>query len=60
MQNLIGTKEACRLLDIDKATLYRWISEERLAPAMKLPQKNGPYLFDRADIESLARARADA
>jgi excisionase family DNA binding protein len=51
--DLIGSTEACRLLDIDKRTLVRWISAGRVIPAYRLPGKNGAYLFRRADIEAL-------
>lgn len=57
--DLIGSAEACRLLGIDKATLTRWVSQDRLEPAHKLPAKNGAFLFNRADIERLRDEIAD-
>lgn len=52
--DLIGSKEACRILDVDRATLMRWVQSGRLSAATKLPGKNGAFLFDRAVINELA------
>jgi hypothetical protein len=58
-QDLIGTAEVARLLDVDPATISRW-SDERLKPeerrlhiALRLPGKTGAKLFRRADVEAL-------
>ena len=56
--DLIGTKEASRILDVDKATITRWVQTGHLTAAHKLPGPNGLYLFHRADIETLAKQRA--
>lgn len=56
---LIGSKDACRILNIDKATLSRWVTAGTLTPALQLPGRNGAYLFHRAHIEQLAAQRAD-
>lgn len=53
VSDLIGSREACRILDIDKATLSRWISAGRIEPVTQLPGKNGAYLYHRRDIEAL-------
>jgi len=55
---IIGSTEACTILKIDKATISRWVAAGRITPAGKLPRKNGAFLFNRADIEALAQARA--
>ena len=55
--DLIGSKDACRILNVDRATLVRWVWAGELTPAMKLPSKNGAYLFARADIDTLAASR---
>jgi predicted site-specific integrase-resolvase len=55
---IIGSTEACTILNIDKATISRWVAAGRITPAGKLPRKNGAFLFNRADIEALAQARA--
>jgi excisionase family DNA binding protein len=54
--DLIGTKEACRILDVDKATISRWVHAGKLTPRLKLPSGNGAYLFARVDIERLKEA----
>lgn len=58
--DLIGSTESCRILLIDKATLTRWVADEKITAAHKLPGKNGAYLFNRADVERLAAERAEA
>ena len=57
---LIGSSESCRILEIHPATLVRWVASGRIAPAHKLPGKNGAYLFQRADVEALAAERDKA
>lgn len=46
---LIGTKEAARLLDRDKSIVTRYAHDGRL-PFQKLPGRNGVMLFKRADV----------
>lgn len=52
--DLISMKEACRILDKDKATLGRWCRDGKIAPAYKGEGRNGVMLFLRSDIEKLA------
>lgn len=54
--DLISMKEACRILDKDKATLGRWVRDEKVTPAYKGEGKNGVMLFRRSDIEALVAA----
>ncbi|MGH3098465.1 MAG: helix-turn-helix domain-containing protein [Streptosporangiales bacterium] len=54
----IGTAEAAEVLGCHKVTVIRWVEQGRLA-AKKLPGENGPYLFDRADVDALAARLAD-
>lgn len=60
MPDSIGSREVCQRLDIDKATLSRWVrsSPPRLTPVLKLPGKNGAMLFDPADVEAIRASRA--
>ncbi len=51
--DLISMKEACRIIDKDKATLGRWVKEGKVTPAYKGEGRNGILLFNRADIEAL-------
>lgn len=55
---LIGSREACRLLDIDKSTLSRWVESGRLPLVQKMPGANGAFVFSRATVERIAGERA--
>lgn len=57
-ETLIGSAEACDVLGIDRSTLSRWVALGHIAPALRLPGQTGAHLFDRADVERLARERA--
>lgn len=60
MQNepdLIGAREACRILDVNRSTLTRWVEAGRLTPKVRLPGDNGAHLFDRGDVERLHAER---
>lgn len=54
LPDLIGTTEAAQIIDVDKATLTRWVASGRIAAATKLPKKNGAYLFTRDEVERVA------
>lgn len=51
--------QVCEDLDIDRATLVRWVAREIAAPAMKLPGPNGAYLFAPAEVDRLRELRGD-
>lgn len=53
-QPLIGTTEAARILDVDKATLTRWVASSRVPIVGRMPKANGALIFDRTVIETLA------
>jgi predicted site-specific integrase-resolvase len=55
--DLIGSKEACLILDKNRSTLVRWVRDGVLTPVHKLEGDNGAYLFARADVEALVVAR---
>lgn len=55
--DVIGAREAERLLGISQATLQRWVTNGRLPSARKLPGLRGPWLFDRSEVQELAAAR---
>lgn len=57
MRDLIGTVEACHILGIDRSTLSRWVNarEPKITPAMQLPSIRGSMLFERDDVERLAK-----
>lgn len=54
---LVGSKEACRLLDINRSTITRWVASGRLVPFAKVPGTTGGFLFALSDVEALATAR---
>jgi predicted site-specific integrase-resolvase len=58
--NIIGSTEACTILNVDKATISRWVAAGRITPVGKLPRKNGAFFFSRDAIEALATERASA
>lgn len=58
--NLIGSKRACEILEVDRATLVRMVRDGRLEPVSKMEGRNGAYVFDPAAVTRLAEARAIA
>lgn len=56
----IGSVDTCRILEIDRSTLSRWVASRQITPLMQLPGRTGAYLFDRADVERLAAERRSA
>ena len=55
---MIGTAEAARMLGVDKTTMTRRAAEGRPEPVVKLPGRNGAFLFRRADVEAQRVAAA--
>ncbi len=54
-QDLIGSAEAERILNISRATLTRWIAAGRIPLAGQLPPSGrGAFIFNRSDVERLA------
>lgn len=58
--DLIGSKDACRILGIDRSTLSRWVALGKLPLAMRLPGDKGAMLFHRRDVEALAKTEPAA
>ncbi len=52
------TAEVCKLLNIDRTTVTRWVQAGKLTPARKLPGVSGAYLYKRADIDAMLERRA--
>lgn len=50
---LLGTREVCQQFDIDKSTLTRWVRSGRIRAALKLPGRNGAFLFEPDEVERL-------
>lgn len=55
--NLIGVAEASQITGLDKRTLHRKVERGELTPVSKLPGLRGAYIFNRSEIEKLARER---
>lgn len=53
LEDLLTSVETAERLGIDRGTLTRWVQAGRIAPAMKLPGKQGAALFDPADVEHI-------
>lgn len=53
--DLIGSREVCDRLRIDRSTLSRWVAAQKIAPAMQLPGERGAFLFHPADVARLER-----
>lgn len=50
------TAEVCELLGgLDRSTVNRWVQLGKVVPAHKLPGLRGANLFDRREIEALAK-----
>lgn len=50
---LIGSREVCDQLGIDRSTLSRWVAAQKITPAMQLPGQRGAFLFWPADVARL-------
>lgn len=48
--DLIGAGEVCRMLEIDRGTLSRWVAKGKLVPLAQLDGPRGAFIFDRNDI----------
>lgn len=54
----LNSAEVCERLHIDRSTLSRWVAAGRISPAIKLPGKRGPFLFDPSEVERVAKDAA--
>lgn len=59
-QQLLSPHDVAERLGIDRTTVHRRRLAGKLHPVMKVPGKNGAYLFDADYIDSLAREDARA
>lgn len=57
---LIGSSEVCEILGIDRGSLVRRIAAGKIPVVSKLAGQTGAYVFDRAEIERIERAAAEA
>ena len=56
---LIGSREAAELLGMSRSSFSRAINRKKVIPAVKIPGSTGSYLFDKSDIEALAKGKSD-
>jgi len=57
----ITSREALEILGFtDPSTISRYVGYGKLTPSRKLPGKNGPFLFWRADVQRLAAEQRKA
>ena len=57
---LVGSGEACEIIGVPRSTFMRWVAEGRITPVHVMPGVSGAKLFRRADVEQLAREKAEA
>ena len=57
---LVGSIEAARILHVNRATFNRWAAAGHVPIAINLDGLTGAKLYERADIEALAKIRAAA
>lgn len=55
---LIGAAEAALILGVERSTMNRRLQRGDIVPLTKIDGPRGSYIFDRADIEALARGDA--
>jgi predicted site-specific integrase-resolvase len=51
--HLIGAADACDRLDIDRATLSRWVEAGKITPALTGRGRTGARFFDSTDVDRL-------
>lgn len=56
--HLIPTAEAARILQVHVRTVHRLVESGALTPVVTAPGLRGARMFDRRDVERLARRRA--
>ena len=60
--DLIGAREACRIIGISRSTLTYWMLTGRIQPAQTIdgPDRAVAHLFDRGAVERVAAERRSA
>lgn len=49
----MATVQVCERIGIDRSTLSRYVQMGRIAPALRLPGRNGAMLFAPDDVVAL-------
>lgn len=60
INNLIGSADAAKKLEIDRSTLSRWTTAGKITPALVGNGKSGEKFFNLEDIEALAAGSSPA
>lgn len=50
----LTSAEVCEALHIDRSTLSRWVANDRIKYAVKLPGVRGAMLFDPSEVARLS------
>lgn len=57
----VNTAQAARMLAMSLRSIHRFAEDGTLVPVMRVTDSpNGAYLFERADVEKLAKQRTRA
>lgn len=56
--DVIGTSDAAKILDVPLRTLIWRTTQGQIPFVQKMPGRNGAYLFDRTQIEAIAKGGA--
>lgn len=59
MPALVGSADVCAELDIDRATLSRWVASGIANPVTQLPGKSGAFVFHPDEVARLKALRGD-
>lgn len=54
----LTTREVASKLKVHRRTVGRWVQRGELVPLQHLPGLTGTYLFDPAEIDAMADAKA--
>lgn len=60
LEDLVGSVEASRIVGIPYTTFMRWVADGRITPVHVMPGQTGAKLYRLADVEQLAREKAEA
>lgn len=59
-EQFVGSVEAAEIVGVPYPTFMRWVAGGRIAPVHENPGPTGAKVFRRADVERLAREKAEA
>jgi hypothetical protein len=59
-EEFVGSLQASRIAGVPYSTFMRWVAAGRITPVHENPGPTGAKMYRRADIEQLARDKAEA